>query len=67
MPDDDSKDLVDIRELLVKHNAPKHVSIRLLHKHFDACDGEVMAVGNVSSKFTRRYIGKAQRAYVLEP
>lgn len=36
MPDDDSKDLADLRELLVKHKVPKYVSVRLLHKHFDA-------------------------------
>src|SRR5271154_2138501 len=35
-------DLADLRSLLVKHKIPKGVSVRLIHKHFDVMDGEVM-------------------------
>jgi len=42
-PEDHSKDLQDLRELLSKHNVPKGVSVRLIHKHFDTTKGEVMA------------------------
>ncbi len=46
-PDTLSRDLEDLRELLHKHNVPKGVGIRLLHKHCDTKDGEVMVFQNV--------------------
>lgn len=36
VPKEHSQDLQDLRELLNKHNVPKGVSVRLIHKHFDA-------------------------------
>lgn len=45
--DSQSRDFEDLRALLQKHNVPKSVSIRLLHKHFDTKDGEVMVFENV--------------------
>jgi hypothetical protein len=41
-PEDHSKDLEDLRTLLAKHAVPKDVSVRLIHKHFDTKDGEIM-------------------------
>lgn len=46
-PDENSKDLEDLRALLVKYDAPKDVSIRLIHKHYDTLDGEVMVFDRV--------------------
>lgn len=43
-PEDHAQDLQDLRELLNKHNVPKGVSVRLIHKHFDTTDGEVMVL-----------------------
>ena len=42
VPSDHSEDLEDLRKLLTKHDVPKDVSIRLIHKHFDTREGEVM-------------------------
>ena len=42
------KDLDDLRQVLQKHNVPPTVCIRLLHKHFDAVDGEVMVLRVIS-------------------
>ncbi|KAG5979386.1 hypothetical protein E4U55_005227 [Claviceps digitariae] len=47
-PDDHSQDLQDLRDLLNKHNVPAGVSIRLIHKHFDAAEGEIMVFNNIS-------------------
>ena len=44
---DHSDDLEELRVLLTKHNVPSAVSIRLIHKHFDTNDGEVMAFKEV--------------------
>ena len=41
-PNNHLEDLEDLRKLLAKHNVPKGVSIRLIHKHFDTQDGEIM-------------------------
>lgn len=41
-PVDHAQDLKDLGELLIKHQVPKNVVIRLIHKHFDTKDGEVM-------------------------
>ena len=38
------KDLDDLRGLLQKHNVPEVVCVRLIHKHFDALDDEVMVL-----------------------
>ncbi|KAI0533707.1 hypothetical protein GGR58DRAFT_485645 [Xylaria digitata] len=46
-PKDYSKDLQDLRELLRKHEVPKGVSIRLIHKHFDTIEGEVMVFDKI--------------------
>ncbi|PHH87883.1 hypothetical protein CDD83_8292 [Cordyceps sp. RAO-2017] len=37
-----SQDLQDLRELLHRHNVPKDVSIRLIHRHFSTVECEVM-------------------------
>ncbi|KAM3456668.1 hypothetical protein MY3296_001623 [Beauveria thailandica] len=47
-PKDQSDDLRDLRQLLHKHNVPKGVSVRLIHKHFDTSDGEVMVFDKIS-------------------
>ncbi|KAK4169909.1 hypothetical protein QBC43DRAFT_340462 [Cladorrhinum sp. PSN259] len=47
-PQDRSQDLQDLRELLNKYNVPKGVSIRLIHKHFDTTEGEVMVFDKIS-------------------
>ncbi|KAL1894083.1 hypothetical protein Cpir12675_003818 [Ceratocystis pirilliformis] len=46
-PTDHSQDLQDLRELLNKHNAPKGVSVRLINKHFDTTEGEVMVFDKI--------------------
>ncbi|KAI8716984.1 hypothetical protein NCS52_00993400 [Fusarium sp. LHS14.1] len=43
VPENHQKDLEDLRVLLAKHGVPSGVSIRLIHKHYDAEEGEVMA------------------------
>ncbi|KAG6049275.1 hypothetical protein E4U39_006262 [Claviceps sp. Clav50 group G5] len=47
-PKDYSKDLEVLRELLKKHGIPQGVSVRLIHKHFDTLEGEVMVFDKVS-------------------
>ncbi|KAF2474704.1 uncharacterized protein BDR25DRAFT_332077 [Lindgomyces ingoldianus] len=47
-PEDHADDLKDLRQLLDKHKVPKGVSIRLIHKHFDTKDGEVMIFDKVT-------------------
>ena len=54
--DDHSEDLNVLRQLLTKHEILKDVSIRLIHKHFDIQDGEVM----VFSKVDLPYYGTIQ-------
>jgi hypothetical protein len=44
VPIDHSVDLQELRSLLVKHNVPNHVCIRLVHKHFDVNPGEIMMI-----------------------
>ncbi|PMB65267.1 hypothetical protein BM221_008623 [Beauveria bassiana] len=46
-PKDQYHDLQDLRQLLHKHNVPKGVSVRLIHKHFDTTDGEVMVFDKI--------------------
>ncbi|GJD04213.1 hypothetical protein ColKHC_13038 [Colletotrichum higginsianum] len=46
-PTDHSQDLQDLRELLNKHNVPEGVSVRLIHKHFDTTEGEVMVFDKI--------------------
>lgn len=41
-PIENSNDLEILRALLVKYDVPKDFSIRLIHKHYDALEGEVM-------------------------
>ncbi|KAH0598141.1 hypothetical protein MHUMG1_04513 [Metarhizium humberi] len=43
-----ARDLQDLRELLQKHHVPRGVSIRLIHKHFDTVDSEVMVFDKVT-------------------
>lgn len=50
VPKDDAKDIADLRALLAKHNLPNGVAIRLIHKHFDLHDGEIMAFKEVTAK-----------------
>jgi hypothetical protein len=40
--DDHSKDLEDLCDLLVKYAVSKDISVRLIYKHFDIKEGEVM-------------------------
>ncbi|VUC26775.1 unnamed protein product [Clonostachys rosea] len=47
-PDIYKKDLEELRELMQKHNVPKGVSVRLIHKHFDTTAGEVMIFEKVA-------------------
>lgn len=46
-PRDHSQDLQDLRELLSKHDVPKGISVRLIHKHLDTTEGEVMVFDKV--------------------
>ncbi|KAG5802276.1 hypothetical protein H9Q74_007610 [Fusarium xylarioides] len=46
-PKTHSADLAELRTLLSKHDVPSSVSVRLIHKHFDVSDGEVMAFKQV--------------------
>ncbi|GJC90446.1 hypothetical protein ColLi_13284 [Colletotrichum liriopes] len=46
-PTDHFQDLKDLRDLLNKHNVPKGVSVRLIHKHFDTTKGEVMVFDKI--------------------
>lgn len=43
-----SSDLADLRALLNKHQVPLGVSIRLIHKHYEVVEGEVMSFEEVS-------------------
>ncbi|KAI0098050.1 hypothetical protein GGR51DRAFT_552715 [Nemania sp. FL0031] len=47
VPNDHSQDLQDLRDMLNKHNVPKGVSVRLIHKHFDITEGEVMVFDKI--------------------
>ncbi|UPK92441.1 hypothetical protein LCI18_003376 [Fusarium solani-melongenae] len=49
VPENHQKDLEDLRGLLAKHGVPSGVSIRLIHKHYDAADGEVMDFKRLTS------------------
>jgi len=46
-PVDHSQDLKDLQALLDKHGVSKNVCIRLIHKHFDTKEGEVMVFEKV--------------------
>jgi hypothetical protein len=48
VPKNHSRDLEDLRALLVKHNVPSGVCVRLIHKHYDVEDGEVMGFQEVT-------------------
>jgi hypothetical protein len=48
VPGDNPTDLEDLRALLAKRGVPKCVSVRLVHKHFDIEDGEVMVINEVA-------------------
>jgi hypothetical protein len=48
VPKDHADDLNALRALLVKHSIPSSVSVRLIHKHFETTDGEVMTFKEVS-------------------
>lgn len=41
-------DLGDLQQLLAKHDVPKSVSIRLIHRHYDIADGEAMVFRDVA-------------------
>lgn len=41
-PVENCNDLEVLRALLVKYDVPNDISIRLVHKHYDALEGEVM-------------------------
>ncbi|KAG8161467.1 hypothetical protein KVR01_008454 [Diaporthe batatas] len=47
VPTENREDLEILRALLLKHDVPEAVSIRLIHKHYDALDGEVMVFDKV--------------------
>jgi hypothetical protein len=42
-----NKDRDDLRDLLQKHQVPDVVCVRLIHKHFDIVDGEIMVLREV--------------------
>lgn len=46
-PEQNAQDLEDLRDLLKKHNVPEGVSIRLIHKHFDTAEGEIMVFDKI--------------------
>ncbi|CAG9945609.1 unnamed protein product [Clonostachys rosea f. rosea IK726] len=46
-PEDQTQDLQDLHELLSKHNVPNGVSVRLIHRHFDTTEGEVMVFDKI--------------------
>lgn len=48
VPSTNSTDLADLRALLTKHKVPLGISIRLIHKHYDVNDGEVMGFEDVA-------------------
>ncbi|QPC67389.1 hypothetical protein HYE67_009620 [Fusarium culmorum] len=48
-PKTHASDLIELRALLFKHDVPASVSVRLIHKHFDVVEGEVMAFKQVSA------------------
>lgn len=48
IPSTNSSDLADLRALLTKHKVPLGISIRLIHKHYDVNDGEVMGFEDVA-------------------
>lgn len=47
-PDENEMDLEHLRALLVKYDVPNDISIRLIHKHYDTHEGEVMAFDKVN-------------------
>ncbi|KAI1172841.1 hypothetical protein F4777DRAFT_560010 [Nemania sp. FL0916] len=47
-PEDHVEYLQDLRELLSKHKVPHGVSIRLIHKHFNTTEGEVMVFNKLA-------------------
>ncbi|CEF73937.1 hypothetical protein FGSG_01752 [Fusarium graminearum PH-1] len=48
-PKTHASDLIELRALLFKHDVPASVSVRLIHKHFNVVEGEVMAFKQVSA------------------
>lgn len=42
VPEEQAKELESLRALLAKHNVPRGISVRLIHKHYDTRVGEVM-------------------------
>ncbi|POR34356.1 Uncharacterized protein TPAR_05453 [Tolypocladium paradoxum] len=63
VPIDHSKDLEDLRMLLVKYEVPNDICVRLIHKHFDTHEGEVM----VFEKITLPAHGKVQTMKPVMP
>ncbi|KFY29862.1 hypothetical protein V494_08421 [Pseudogymnoascus sp. VKM F-4513 (FW-928)] len=47
-PEKYAADLVYLQRLLAKHNVPKSVSIRLIHRHYDIADGDAMVFRNIA-------------------
>lgn len=47
VPVDFHDDLAYLRRLLQKHSVPSSVGVRLVHKHFDTVDGEIMVFRTV--------------------
>lgn len=47
VPTSAASDLSYLRSLLLKHNVPSHIVIRLVHKHFDCKPDEVMTIRNL--------------------
>ncbi|KAH7082210.1 hypothetical protein FB567DRAFT_100609 [Paraphoma chrysanthemicola] len=46
-PDEHADDLKDLRALLRRYDVPDGVSVRLIHKHYDTEDGEIMVFKQV--------------------
>jgi len=47
-PEDHAADLQSLQDLLARHNVPPGVHVRLIHKHYDTLDGEVMVFSHSS-------------------
>jgi hypothetical protein len=47
VPKNYAADLEVLRKLLVKHKVPDSINVRLIHRHYDAKEGEVMIFRNV--------------------
>src|SRR5271167_1762535 len=47
IPEIDREHLDDLRALLQKHRVPQEVCVRLIHKHFDVLEDEIMVLRTI--------------------